>query len=86
MSTLAVERDTNMSAMEDSDELDEEPGEVIESAPPLKVGEERELNTSGIKKKLLKVGHGWETPVFGDEVTGSPLFSLSRLTLIDHNT
>lgn len=69
MSTLAVERDTNMSAMEDSDELDEEPGEVIESASPLKVGEERELNTSGIKKKLLKVGHGWETPVFGDEVT-----------------
>lgn len=51
------------------DELDEEPGEEIESAPPLNVGEEREINANGLKKKLLKHGHGWETPQFGDEVT-----------------
>ncbi|KAL8172060.1 hypothetical protein V2J09_023864 [Rumex salicifolius] len=54
---------------EEEDDEDEEPGEVIESAPPLKVGEEREINSSGIKKKLLKRGSGWETPEFGDEVT-----------------
>ncbi|XP_059279446.1 peptidyl-prolyl cis-trans isomerase FKBP62-like isoform X1 [Lycium ferocissimum] len=51
------------------DEVDEEPGEEIESAPPLNVGEEREINSNGLKKKLLKLGHGWETPEFGDEVT-----------------
>ncbi|GAV56604.1 FKBP_C domain-containing protein/TPR_1 domain-containing protein/TPR_11 domain-containing protein [Cephalotus follicularis] len=50
-------------------EDDEEPGEVIESAPPLKVGEERELTRPGLKKKLLKRGRAFETPEFGDEVT-----------------
>ncbi|KAJ8773259.1 hypothetical protein K2173_028436 [Erythroxylum novogranatense] len=60
---------TRLSEIEDEDELDEEPGEVIESAPPLKVGEERELNNTGIKKLLLKKGVGWETPEFDDEVT-----------------
>ncbi|KAK4800621.1 hypothetical protein SAY86_021108 [Trapa natans] len=54
---------------EDYNELDEEPGEVIESAPPLKVGEEREIGRSGLRKKLLRPGRGWETPEFGDEVT-----------------
>lgn len=62
---------TNVSDIEGEDDLDEEPGEVIESAPPLKVGEERELGSSGIKKKLLKNGISWETPEFGDEVTGN---------------
>ncbi|OMO50931.1 hypothetical protein CCACVL1_30112 [Corchorus capsularis] len=60
---------TNVSDIQGEDDLDEEPGEVIESAPPLKVGQERELGTSGIKKKLLKDGVSWETPEFGDEVT-----------------
>ncbi|KAM7520923.1 hypothetical protein LguiB_019885 [Lonicera macranthoides] len=63
---------TNASDVGDEDELDEEPGEVIESAPPLKVGEERQINSpsgSALKKKLLKRGLGWETPEFGDEVT-----------------
>lgn len=60
-----------MSDMGDEDDLDEEPGEVIESAPPLKVGEERQLGNSGIKKKLLKRGVGWENPEFGDEVTST---------------
>ncbi|KAK1291198.1 Peptidyl-prolyl cis-trans isomerase FKBP65 [Acorus calamus] len=49
------------------DDDEEEPGEVIESAPPLRVGEEREIG--GLKKKLIKRGKGWETPELGDEVT-----------------
>ncbi|KAH6781140.1 FKBP-type peptidyl-prolyl cis-trans isomerase family protein [Perilla frutescens var. hirtella] len=53
---------------EDGDE-EEEPGEEVESAPPLKVGEEREIGSNGLKKKLLKSGANWETPQFGDEVT-----------------
>ncbi|PSR99922.1 Peptidyl-prolyl isomerase [Actinidia chinensis var. chinensis] len=66
---MVVEKASNVSQIEDEDELDEEPGEVIESAPPLKVGEEREINSSGLKKKLLKRGLGWDTPEFDDEVT-----------------
>ncbi|GAU27351.1 hypothetical protein TSUD_05770 [Trifolium subterraneum] len=55
----------------EEDQLDEEPGEVIESAPPQKLGEERQLTSnSPIKKKLLKRGHAWETPNFNDHVTG----------------
>ncbi|KAK4859605.1 hypothetical protein QYF36_008514 [Acer negundo] len=66
---MRMEKGTRLSDIGVEDELDEEPGEVIESAPPLKVGEERELSNSGIKKKLLKRGLSWETPEFGDEVT-----------------
>ena len=33
-----------------------------------KVGEEREIGSRGLKKKLLKEGQGWETPEVGDEV------------------
>ncbi|KAE8057034.1 hypothetical protein FH972_013756 [Carpinus fangiana] len=68
---MAAEKATNESEIEGEgeDELDEEPGEVIESAPPLNVGEERQLGSFGLKKKLLKRGHGWETPELGDEVT-----------------
>ncbi|XP_057717738.1 70 kDa peptidyl-prolyl isomerase-like [Arachis stenosperma] len=61
-----------LSEINDGDEekeLDEEPGEVIESAPPQKVGEERELGNYGLKKKLIKRGIGWETPELNDEVT-----------------
>ncbi|KAG1341813.1 peptidyl-prolyl cis-trans isomerase FKBP62 [Cocos nucifera] len=65
----AAARDTNLAELDDEEELDEEPGEVIESAPPLRVGEEREINAAGLKKKLLRAGRGWETPVSGDEVT-----------------
>lgn len=66
---MGVEKGTRDSDIEHEEDLDEEPGEVIESAPPLKVGEERELGSSGIKKKLLKRGLGWETPEFNDEVS-----------------
>ncbi|KAB1203961.1 Peptidyl-prolyl cis-trans isomerase FKBP62 [Morella rubra] len=65
---MKAEKATNVSDIEGEDDLDEEPGEVIESAPPLKVGEERQLSKSGIKKRLLKRGQGWETPELGDEV------------------
>ncbi|KAH9625145.1 hypothetical protein KSS87_022406 [Heliosperma pusillum] len=67
---MVVLRKSDMSEIhyEDEDE-DEEPGEVIESAPPLKIGEEREISNSGIKKKLLLYGIGRDTPNFGDEVT-----------------
>ncbi|XP_057427339.1 70 kDa peptidyl-prolyl isomerase-like isoform X2 [Lotus japonicus] len=54
----------------EEDELDEEPGEVIESAPPQKLGEERKLSGDPpLTKKLLKRGHGWETPDINDQVT-----------------
>ncbi|XP_058736849.1 peptidyl-prolyl cis-trans isomerase FKBP62-like [Vicia villosa] len=36
--------------------------------PEDKVGEERDLNDLGLKKKLLKEGEGWDTPETGDEV------------------
>lgn len=36
----------------------------------LKVGEEKEITKTGLKKKLLKEGEGWETPGSGDEVEG----------------
>eukprot|EP01018_Ginkgo_biloba_P039856 Gb_32210 [translate_table: standard] len=48
---------------------EEEAGEEFESSPPLEVGQEKEINKSGLKKKLLKAGKGWETPESGDEVT-----------------
>ncbi|XP_057974823.1 70 kDa peptidyl-prolyl isomerase-like isoform X2 [Malania oleifera] len=67
---MGAEKASNASVIEDEeDDLDEEPGEVIESAPPFKVGEERELNSSGLKKKLLRRGRAWDSPEFGDEVT-----------------
>ncbi|KAJ8650953.1 hypothetical protein MRB53_003976 [Persea americana] len=45
---VRASRPTNISDTEGSDDTDKEPGEVIESAPPLKVGEEREINASGL--------------------------------------
>ncbi|XP_020891758.1 70 kDa peptidyl-prolyl isomerase isoform X2 [Arabidopsis lyrata subsp. lyrata] len=41
----------------DDEELDEEEGEVIESAPPLQIGEERVLGSLHIKKKMLELVH-----------------------------
>ncbi|KAJ4838881.1 Peptidyl-prolyl cis-trans isomerase fkbp65 [Turnera subulata] len=37
-------------------------------AVALKVGEEKEIDKQGLKKKLLKEGEGWDTPDSGDEV------------------
>ncbi|XP_024963219.1 peptidyl-prolyl cis-trans isomerase FKBP62-like isoform X1 [Cynara cardunculus var. scolymus] len=58
-----------ISDMAEDPDSDEEPGEVIESAPPLRVGEERVFNSTGLKKKLLRRGVGFETPECGDEPT-----------------
>ena len=66
---MVAEKATNELEIEGEDKLDEEPREVTESAPPLKVDEERQLDSFGLKKKLLKCGHGWETLELGDEVT-----------------
>lgn len=77
---MRTEKRARTSETEYEDDSEEEPGEEIESAPPLKVGEEREINKNGLKKKLLKSGLGWETPDFPDEVTG--IFFLSYVTLV----
>ncbi|XP_020547891.1 70 kDa peptidyl-prolyl isomerase isoform X2 [Sesamum indicum] len=66
----------NLKDIEEDDEGEEE-GEEVESAPPLKVGEEREIGSNGLKKKLMKRGLNWETPQFGDEVTVHYVGSLS---------
>ncbi|GER31106.1 peptidyl-prolyl cis-trans isomerase FKBP62 [Striga asiatica] len=58
----------NIKDFEDDDE-EEEAGEEVESAPPLEVGQEREISSNGLKKMLIKRGLNWETPQFGDEVT-----------------
>lgn len=55
--------------LSDVAEVEDEPGEEFESAPPLAAGQEKEINSSGLKKKLLKAGTRWETPENGDEVT-----------------
>ncbi|KAF9610973.1 hypothetical protein IFM89_026253 [Coptis chinensis] len=39
-----------------------------ESSPVYKVGEEKEIGSQGLKKKLIKEGDGWDTPDNGDEV------------------
>ena len=36
----------------------------------LKVGEEKAIGKSGLKKKLVREGESWETPSSGDEVEG----------------
>lgn len=41
-----------------------------EPDPIMKVDEEKEIGKSGMKKKLLKEGEGWEHPSKGDEVEG----------------
>ncbi|KAI3742072.1 hypothetical protein L1987_59752 [Smallanthus sonchifolius] len=48
---------------------DEMMDEMPYDAPAtLKVGEEKEIGSQGLKKKLLKEGEGWDTPDNGDEV------------------
>lgn len=44
------------------------PNEEEEVDSTLKVGDEKEIGKTGLKKKLVKEGEGWETPSKGDEV------------------
>ncbi|KAG1331543.1 Peptidylprolyl isomerase [Cocos nucifera] len=44
------------------------PNDDYEPNPILKVGEEKEIDKQGLKKKLLKEGQGWENPEVGDQV------------------
>lgn len=48
----------------------EEDMDLPEVDPILKVGEEKAIGKSGLKKKLLHEGEGWEKPSSGDEVEG----------------
>lgn len=41
----------------------------------MKVGEEKALGKEGLKKKLLKEGHGFDTPDNGDEVEGNNIYT-----------
>ena len=47
-----------------------------DDVPVLKVGDEKEIGKTGVKKKLIQEGQGWERPSKGDEVEGT--YTLSR--------
>ncbi|CAA0822974.1 Peptidyl-prolyl cis-trans isomerase FKBP62 [Striga hermonthica] len=42
--------------------------DLPEGSTYMKVGEEKEIGSQGLKKKLVKEGEGWDTPDNGDEV------------------
>ena len=44
--------------------------DLLEEIPFLKVGEEKQTDKQGLKKKLLKEGESLETPDKGDKVEG----------------
>lgn len=50
------------------DAMNEDMMDLPDDNPSFKVGEEKEIGTQGLKKKLVKSGDGWETPDVGDEV------------------
>ncbi|KAL1198844.1 Peptidyl-prolyl cis-trans isomerase FKBP65 [Cardamine amara subsp. amara] len=51
-----------------AEDMDMDLADDAESAPFLKIGEEKEIGKSGLKKKLVKEGEKWDTPENGDEV------------------
>ena len=51
-----------------------EAADLPEVDPILKVGEETQIGSNGLKKKLLKDGDGWENPKSGDDVQGNTFF------------
>ncbi|KAL0889907.1 hypothetical protein Bca101_013890 [Brassica carinata] len=53
---------------EEPEEMDLDLEDDADSDPSLKVGEEKEIGKSGLKKKLVKEGEKWDTPENGDEV------------------
>ncbi|CAL9056380.1 70 kDa peptidyl-prolyl isomerase-like [Musa acuminata AAA Group] len=48
--------------------MDEDPMDLDDDSPTLKVGEEKEIGKQGLRKKLVKDGEGWDHPEAGDEV------------------
>ncbi|KAK6141293.1 hypothetical protein DH2020_024962 [Rehmannia glutinosa] len=57
--------------MEDDFEMPPAEGldmDLPEGSTYMKVGEEKEIGSQGLKKKLVKEGEGWDTPDNGDEV------------------
>ncbi|KAH6789713.1 rotamase FKBP 1 [Perilla frutescens var. frutescens] len=46
----------------------EEDMDLPEASSYMKVGEEKEIDPQGLKKKLIKEGEAWDTPDNGDEV------------------
>lgn len=48
--------------------MDEDPMDLDDDNPTLKVGEEKEIGKQGLRKKLVKDGEGWDHPEAGDEV------------------
>lgn len=48
--------------------MDEDPMDLDDDNPTLKVGEEKEIGKQGLRKKLVKEGEGWDHPEAGDEV------------------
>ncbi|KAL6506524.1 Peptidyl-prolyl cis-trans isomerase fkbp62 [Orobanche gracilis] len=59
-----MEDDLEMPPVEGLDEDMDMP----EGSNYMKVGEEKQIGSEGLKKKLIKEGEGWETPDNGDEV------------------
>jgi FK506-binding protein 4/5 len=59
-----MEDDFDMPAAEGFDEDMDLP----DGSTYMKVGEEKEIGSQGLKKKLVKEGEGWDTPDNGDEV------------------
>ncbi|XP_047069821.1 peptidyl-prolyl cis-trans isomerase FKBP62-like [Lolium rigidum] len=71
MRAVEEEVDETMNEPDDGepmDDLDGDDEEEADSPAAMKVGEEKEIGTQGLKKKLLKEGEGWERPETGDEV------------------
>jgi FK506-binding protein 4/5 len=74
MRAVEEEVDETMNEPDDGepvDDLDGDDEDDAESPAAMKVGEEKEIGTQGLKKKLLKEGEGWERPETGDEVEGN---------------
>ena len=60
----------------DAEEV-EETGEEVEYEPPKEGSVQELVKGGGLKKLLVKLGDGWETPDTGDEVKGE---SRSRIS------
>lgn len=66
----------------DAEEV-EETGEEVEYEPPKEGSVQELVKGGGLRKLLVKLGEGWETPDTGDEVKGELRFLVSGRT---HNS